>query len=192
MTKVADANRPRQKHGFYKMFFKRFRKHKAAKVGTNNQCTPETSPAENFYLLFPNAFFLREILFVQNNIDECRKLLSHCLVVNVVTSVVLFLLLFIISPVIRFIHQPSDVVDLAIPFLNVMMLGMIPLAIFTSFKQFAEGLSFTRFAMIITVGTNLLNILFNYMLIYGKFGFSAMGMAGFKTILGNFLGVRVS
>jgi multidrug resistance protein, MATE family len=112
------------------------------------------------------------------NIDESRKLLSHCLVVNVVTNVVLFLILLVISPAIRLIHQPTDVVDLAIPFLNVMMLGMIPLAIFASFKQFAEGLSFTRFAMIITVGTNLLNILFNYILIYGKLGFLAMGMMG--------------
>lgn len=112
------------------------------------------------------------------NVDESRRLLSHCLVVNMITSMVLFCLLIAISPMLRFIHQAEDVVELAIPFLNVMLLGMIPLAIFSSFKQFAEGLSFTRFAMIITIGSNLLNILFNYILIYGKFGFEAMGMMG--------------
>ena len=112
------------------------------------------------------------------NISESRQLLKHCLIVNVLTNAILFLVLLAISPLLRFIHQPKDVVELAIPFLNVMMLGMIPLAVFSSFKQFAEGLSFTRFAMYITIGSNLLNVLFNYILIYGKFGFSAMGMMG--------------
>jgi len=112
------------------------------------------------------------------NVDEAGKLLSHCLIVNIIINTLLFLLLLVISPALRHINQAKDVVDLAIPFLNVMLLGMIPLAIFSSFKQFAEGLSFTRFAMIITIGSNLLNILFNYMLIYGKFGFAPMGMMG--------------
>ena len=112
------------------------------------------------------------------NVEENSKLLSHCLVVNVITNTFLFLFLFIISPVLGKIHQSEDVVTLAIPYLNVMMLGMIPLAIFSSFKQFAEGLSFTRFAMIITIGSNLLNVLFNYILIYGKCGFTPMGIMG--------------
>lgn len=111
-------------------------------------------------------------------VDENRKLLSHCLIVNLITSVALFLILIAISPTLRFIHQAEDVVELAIPFLNVMLLGMIPLAIFSSFKQFAEGLSLTRFAMIITIGSNILNIFFNWILIYGKFGFEAMGVMG--------------
>lgn len=112
------------------------------------------------------------------NISESRQLLKHCLIVNVLTNAVLFLVLLAISPLLRFINQPADVVELAIPFLNVMMFGMIPLAIFSAFKQFAEGLSFTRFAMFITIGSNLLNVLFNYILIYGKWGFHAMGVQG--------------
>ena len=112
------------------------------------------------------------------NISESQQLLKHCLIVNVLTNAILFLVLFAISPLMRFINQPADVVELAIPFLNVMMFGMIPLAVFSSFKQFAEGLSFTRFAMFITIGSNLLNVLFNYILIYGKFGFPAMGVMG--------------
>ncbi len=112
------------------------------------------------------------------NLNENTKLLSHALIVNLLTNSVLFLILFSISPLMGHIHQSEDVVKLAIPFLNVMMFGMIPLAIFASLKQFAEGLSFTRFAMIITIGSNLLNVLFNYILIYGKFGFSPMGMMG--------------
>jgi len=112
------------------------------------------------------------------NINENKHLLSHALIVNLVTNTILFLILLGISPVLRVLDQPTDVVELAIPFLNVMMLGMIPLAVFCALKQFAEGLSFTRFAMYITIGCNLLNVLFNWVLIYGKFGFEAMGMMG--------------
>lgn len=112
------------------------------------------------------------------NVEENGKLLSHCLVVNVLTNTVLFLFLIAISPTLRYINQSEDVVDLAIPFLNCMLLGMIPLAIFSSFKQFAEGLSMTRFAMIITIGSNVLNVLLNWILIYGKWGFEPMGMMG--------------
>ncbi len=112
------------------------------------------------------------------NLDENKKLINHALIVNVVVNIILFLFLLAASPVLHFLDQPKDVVKLAIPYLNVMMLGMIPLAVFASFKQFAEGLSFTRFAMIITIGSNLLNVLLNYILIYGKCGFSPMGMMG--------------
>ena len=75
-------------------------------------------------------------------------------------------------------QQKQEVVDLAIPFLNVMMLGMIPLCIFSGFKQFTEGLSFTKIAMLITVGSNLLNILLNYLMIFGHWGFPKMGLMG--------------
>jgi MATE family multidrug resistance protein len=58
------------------------------------------------------------------------------------------------------------------------MLGMIPLCIFSGFKQFAEGLSFTRIAMVITIGANLINVALNYALVFGYWGFPKMGMMG--------------
>lgn len=112
------------------------------------------------------------------NIKENTKLLGHGLLVNIVANIALFCLLFYISPMLAFMKQPQDVVVLAIPFLNVMMLGMIPFAVFMSLKQFAEGLSDTRAAMYVSVGANILNIVLNYILIYGKLGIPAMGVMG--------------
>ncbi len=112
------------------------------------------------------------------NYSENAALLKHGIIINTAFGVLLFLLLFMLSPVLNLFNQKQEVVDLAIPFLNVMMLGMIPLCIFSGFKQFTEGLSFTGIAMIITVGSNLMNILLNYLMIFGHWGFPKMGLMG--------------
>lgn len=112
------------------------------------------------------------------NHKENASLLKHGIFINTILGVLLFVLLLAISPILNFFNQKQEVVDLAIPFLNVMMLGMIPLCIFSGFKQFTEGLSYTRIAMWITVGSNLLNILLNYLMIFGHWGFPEMGLMG--------------
>jgi MATE family multidrug resistance protein len=112
------------------------------------------------------------------NYSRNANLLKHSIIINTATGVILFLLLVRLSPTLRLYNQKKEVVDLAIPFLNVMMLGMIPLCIFSGFKQFAEGLSFTRIAMMITLGTNVLNVSLNYLLIFGHCGFPKMGLMG--------------
>lgn len=112
------------------------------------------------------------------NKAENADLLRHSIVVNTLLGVILFAVLFVISPVLHVFDQKQEVVEKAIPFLNVMMLGMIPLCMFSAFKQFAEGLSRTTVAMIITIGANLLNILLNYLMIFGHGGFPEMGLMG--------------
>ena len=112
------------------------------------------------------------------NYAENASLLKHSLIINTIVGILLFLVLFMVSPALRLIDQDKTVVELAIPFLNVMMLGMIPLCIFSAFKQFAEGLSYTQVAMFVTVGGSLLNILLNYLMIFGHWGVPAMGLMG--------------
>ncbi len=112
------------------------------------------------------------------NYAENASLLKHGLIINTLLGILLFTVLFCCSPLLLMIDQDKEVVELAIPFLNVMMLGMIPLCIFSAFKQFVEGLSDTRPAMFITVATGLLNILLNYIMIFGHWGFPAMGLMG--------------
>jgi MATE family multidrug resistance protein len=111
-------------------------------------------------------------------VAENAALLKHSIVINTLLGVILFALLFSLSPMLAFFDQKKEVVDQAIPFLNIMMLGMIPLCIFSGFKQFAEGLSFTRVAMVITLAANLLNVLLNYLMIFGHWGFPEMGLMG--------------
>lgn len=114
----------------------------------------------------------------EHNNNKNSVLLQNSFVVNLLMGILLFLLLYSCSSVLYNLNQPEEVVRQAIPFFNVIMFSMIPLSIFQTFKQFAEGLSLTKMAMIISVSGNVLNIILNYILIFGKFGFPVMGIMG--------------
>ncbi|GAB4135535.1 MAG: MATE family efflux transporter [Bacteroidia bacterium] len=104
--------------------------------------------------------------------------LRHAIVLNLIVAALLFLVLFFSSGILRFTDKPADVIELSIRFLNVIMLSMIPLSLFFTFKQFAEGMSDTKVAMYITIASNILNITLNYILVFGKLGVPAMGIMG--------------
>jgi len=113
-----------------------------------------------------------------NNSAENAELLKHSVVINTLLGILLFFILFFISPVLQLFNQKQEVVENAIPFLNVMMLGMIPLCFYSGLKQFLEGLSDTRAAMVISIFSNVVNIILNYAMIFGHWGFPEMGLMG--------------
>lgn len=82
-------------------------------------------------------------------------------------------------------QQPLHLVAPAQSYFLILASSLLPLMVFFSGKQLLEGLSNTRIAMIITLLGNLLNILGNYLLIYGKAGFPVLGLngAGISTLL---------
>jgi MATE family multidrug resistance protein len=98
--------------------------------------------------------------------------------VNFIASL---LLCAAMSSVVLFMNrmgQSDEVVQKAIPFYLLHVASLIPLMLFFSFKQFFEGIGNTRIAMVITIIINLVNIVLNYVLIYGKYGFPVLGLNG--------------
>jgi MATE family multidrug resistance protein len=74
--------------------------------------------------------------------------------------------------------QPEEVVELAIPYLELVAFSLVPLIVFQGFKQFSDGLSLTKYPMYATLIANVLNVILNYILIFGKLGFPALGIVG--------------
>jgi multidrug resistance protein, MATE family len=114
----------------------------------------------------------------EKDTDKITQLLKHSLFISSIFGLGLFLVLYLCSPLLRLLNQPVEVVDLAIPYFNILVFSMVPLMVFLGFKQFTEGLSQTKQAMAITIGANLLNVFLNYLLIYGNWGFPEMGLNG--------------
>ena len=77
----------------------------------------------------------------------------------------------------RFGQEP-EVVACAQPYYLLIVLSILPFLLFCFCKQFLEGLGNTMVAMVITVACNLLNILLNWVLIFGHWGFAPMGAEG--------------
>jgi len=75
-------------------------------------------------------------------------------------------------------QQPDNILLQSQNYFSIIASSIIPLMLFLSGKQVAEGLSNTKLAMRITIGANIINIIGNYLLIFGKFGAPELGLAG--------------
>ena len=118
----------------------------------------------------------------QENIGSWLK---NGILVHFIASILLCALM---STVILFMDkmgQSSEVVQMAIPYYLIQVASLIPMMLFFSIKQFFEGIGNTKIAMIITIISNFVNIGLNYVLIYGKLGFPALGLngAGYATLI---------
>lgn len=114
----------------------------------------------------------------EHNNQHVSDTLKHGLAINFVNSLILVAIVIFAKDILFHIDQPKEVVDLAIPYLSIITFSIIPTLIFQTFRQFSEGLSYTRIAMIVVIGSNFLNIGLNYIFIYGHAGFPAMGLEG--------------
>ena len=115
----------------------------------------------------------------RQNYEECSKLLSNSLVINVLVGIVLYALVhFGMLLLIDHLDQTPAVVAYAKPYLNLLSISIIPLLIFQTFKQFAEGLGFTKQAMFVSIWGNVINIILGIVFVRGLFGIEPMGVSG--------------
>ncbi len=112
------------------------------------------------------------------NIQAGRNVFIHGLLLCIFIGVFLSLAVLICKPLLYRMGQPEEVVVLAFPYLKWVAISLIPLITFQGFKQFSEGLSHTRPAMYATLMGNLINVILNYVLIFGFWIFPKMGVEG--------------
>jgi len=114
----------------------------------------------------------------EGNFESGKSSFKHGLFLCTVLGVVLFAMVMFAKPLMYAMKQPPEVVDLAMPYLNLVAASLVPLIIFQGFKQFSDGLSMTRFPMYATIAANIVNVILNYIFIFGKFGAPELGVVG--------------
>ncbi len=89
------------------------------------------------------------------------------------------------EPLAYSLGQPREVVAAAIPYYRMIAWSMIPLMFFFVVKQFLEGVGNTTVTMVVTMVSNVLNILLNWVFIFGRCGAPQLGVegAGLATLL---------
>ena len=115
------------------------------------------------------------------DIETGKSYFHHGIIMCGINGILLFILLLLAKPILYHLDQPPEVVALAIPYLEIVAFSMIPLMIFQAYKQFADGLSQTKYAMYATLIANLVNVVFNYLLIYGIWFFPRLEVQGAAT-----------
>ncbi|MCM3167027.1 MATE family efflux transporter [Peribacillus frigoritolerans] len=111
------------------------------------------------------------------------KSVSYSVMQAIYLAVALALIILIIgafslNPVLNAMDLEDSVHMVAHDYLIALSLGIIPLFIYNALRAFIDALGQTRISMIITLCALPVNVLFNYLLIYGKFGFPELGGVG--------------
>lgn len=115
--------------------------------------------------------------------------LQSSLVMSTIVGVLLMVLQLASEPLLYMLGQPEDVVDMAIPYYRLMAYSIPSVMLYGCFKQFLEGTGNTTTPMLIAIVTNLINILLNYIFIFGHCGYEPMGVygAGLATLIARYI-----
>jgi multidrug resistance protein, MATE family len=109
---------------------------------------------------------------------KIRSTFHHGLLLCTIIGVALFIIVVLAKPLMLLMHQPIEVVNLAYPYIDWVAFSLIPVIIYQGYKQFADGLSKTKYSMYAIFMANVVHIFFNYVLIYGVWGFPKLGILG--------------
>ena len=109
---------------------------------------------------------------------DISGIFQHSFLICIILGLVLFLLVFLNRNLLYSMNQPVEVVELASPYLFWVSFSLISIVTFQSFRQFADGLSFTRAAMYSTLVGNVINVILNFVLIFGFWIFPKLGVEG--------------
>lgn len=101
------------------------------------------------------------------------------LYVSIFISIIIFVIgFFALDPILSNMNLEEDVRYIAKWYLISLSLGIFPLFFYAVLRCFIDALGFTRVTMIITLTSLPINFVLNYLFIFGKFGFPALGGIG--------------
>ncbi|MDG2342346.1 MAG: MATE family efflux transporter [Cytophagales bacterium] len=97
---------------------------------------------------------------------------------NLFFTIVLVLITVYLKFFLKYFIQDQEVLSFTYRYLDIICISLIPLMLFQTFKQFIEGLGYTKPPMYISIFSNIINIVLNAILIFGLFGFPKLEIIG--------------
>lgn len=128
-------------------------------------------------------------LFAGKELRKAGETLKNSLLINFIVGILLSLCMLSLLLNIDILNQPEELMPYIVPYYILQLFSVIFAMLFNSFKQFSDGTTDTITPMWIMLGANVLNIIGNYFLIYGKCGVPEMGLtgAGISTLVSRIL-----
>lgn len=132
-------------------------------------------------------------LYGTHKFAPAGQALRCSLLANLLVAIVLTVAMSILFFNLENLGQPEELIPLMKPYYLVLLASLVFVMLFNGFKQFTDGITDTKTAMWLLLGGNVLNIIGNYLLIYGKFGLPELGLlgAGISTLFSRIMMVVV-
>ena len=132
-------------------------------------------------------------LYGTHQFAPAGQALRNSLLANLMVALLLTLCMTVLYLNIENLGQPEELIPLIKPYYLVLLASLVFVMLFNGFKQFTDGITDTKTAMWILLGGNVLNIIGNYLLIYGKLGLPELGLlgAGISTLFSRIMMVLV-
>ncbi|NLC04268.1 MAG: MATE family efflux transporter [Tissierellia bacterium] len=115
-----------------------------------------------------------------NEEEKIPNVVKHLIVLMIVILIIPFVAISQLMPVkiMEFIGAEQDTINIGLNYFKIVTLGFIFQSLNLSIFASMRGTGDTRTPMIINLSVNFLNVIGNYILIFGKLGFPAMGVTG--------------
>lgn len=123
-------------------------------------------------------------LFTRRDNFEVGRTLRLGMILNAGVAAVMLIVMGVLYFFLDRMGQPPELLPLIRPYYLIVMLSMVPAPFFNACQQTANAVNDTLRPMYIILMANVMNILGNYLLIYGHFGFPELGLngAGISTV----------
>jgi MATE family multidrug resistance protein len=116
--------------------------------------------------------------FGAGRFDECGRAMHHGAFLALALALPTMAILAFAKPLLRLLGQSPTLVESAGSYVHAIIWSVVPFLLFTVLRQFMQGISRARPAMTVMLLANVLNILANWILIYGNLGAPALGSTG--------------
>ena len=131
----------------------------------------------------------------QQNQEGANRVLEQTLPIVFLLSLLFFITSYIFSePLLRFAGAEDDTISEAVSYYRITMLGLIFVSVSLTINAAQRGCGKTRISMTTNLVANIVNVIFNALLINGLFFFPKLGVTGaaIATALGNFCAMVMS
>ena len=126
--------------------------------------------------------------------DRVGQVMTNSLAVALISSIIASIGGWFLAPIIfkKFTHDPN-VLRLGIPYLQWRLLGVCSMVTTISYKSWFDGLGKTRVHMYASVTMNIINLVLNIGLIFGRWGFPRWGVTGsaIASMISSYLGLAM-
>ncbi len=109
---------------------------------------------------------------------EVARYFQNSFIMDIFLCVIMAGIMLSLIPLMQYMGQDPEILDYARSYYRILVISLVPFILFFAIRNFSEGIGITKYAMYITVASNIINIFLNWVLIFGHWGFPRMGVNG--------------